>query len=414
MHISAAEKTGNNSSAGRHGKLDRCFSIEDLRELARRRLPAPIFHYLDGGAEDEFTMRRNTAALDEDRLIPKCLVDVSSVRTATRVLGQQLEWPVFCSPTGASRFYHPDGELAVARAAAQCGTLYSLSTMSTHSLDEVAAASPGPKMFQLYAFKDRDITRRLVEECRRAGYGALCLTVDTAARGKRERELRSGMGVPMRLSARSLGSLLLHPAWCLGQVRKGQLSMPTFARLVASDSLISQSRYIGEQQHCSLTWKEVRELIELWDGPFAIKGIMRADDARRAVDIGATAVIVSNHGGRQLDGAAAPFDVLPEIARTVGAQVDVILDGGIRRGTHVLKALARGAKACSIGRPYLFGLAAAGEAGVNKALTILRTELVTALRLCGVTDTATVDDSIMRRFSTSPEVHELRRLSASA
>jgi L-lactate dehydrogenase (cytochrome) len=413
MRTSAIENGSASAAPRRHRRLERCFNIEDLRQLARTRLPAPIFHYLDGGAEDELTMRRNTAAFDEDRLIPRCLVDVSSVRTTTRILGQLLEWPVFCSPTGASRFYHPDGELAVARAAAHCGTLYSLSTMSTHSLDEVAAVGSGPKMFQLYAFKDGDLMRRLIEECRRAGYNALCLTVDAAARGKRERELRSGMGVPMKLSARSLATFLLHPAWCFGQARRGQLSMPTFAKLVASDSLISQSRYIGEQQQCTLTWNEVRELIELWHGPFAIKGIMCADDARRAADVGATAVIVSNHGGRQLDGAAAPFDVLPDIARAVGEQVEVVLDGGIRRGTHVLKALARGARACSIGRPYLFGLAAAGEPGVIKALTILRSEFVMAMKLCGCTDSTTIDDTLLKGFSRSQEMHEFRRLSAS-
>lgn len=403
MSISTAEQPPTRTSA----KLERCLSIDDLRTLARRRLPTPIFNYLDGGAEDELTLRRNTAAFDDDRLVPRCLVDVSCVRTSTRILGQDIEWPVFCSPTGASRFYHPDGELAVARAAAKAGTLYGLSTMSTHRLEDIAAASTGPKMFQLYTFKDRDLTRQLIEDCRRAGFKALCLTVDTAARGKRERELRSGMGVPMRLSLSSVGSLLAHPAWCLKQARKGQLSMPTFARLTSSNSLVSQSRFIGEQHHSALTWKEVRELVDLWRGPFAVKGVMCADDARRAADVGATAVIVSNHGGRQLDGAAAPFDVLPEIAQAVGQQIEVILDGGIRRGTHVLKALARGAKACSIGRPYLFGLAAAGEAGVDKALSILRTELVLAMKLCGCTDSSAIDGNIVRRFQSLREMHDL-------
>jgi L-lactate dehydrogenase (cytochrome) len=375
-----------------------CHSVLDLRELARRRLPPPVFLYLDGAAETELTAHRNTAAFDDEKLIPRCLVDVSSVRTQTRVLGQQLEWPVFCSPTGASRFYHPDGEPAVARATAAAGTLYSLSVASTHSLEDVAAASHGPKMFQVLSFKDRDLTRQLVERCRRAGYGALCLTVDAAVHGKRERELRTGLGLPLKLNASAAASLLMHPSWFLRQAGKGPFSMPNIALGNGSNRLAEQTQYLNEQLDPFLTWKDVRDLIELWRGPFALKGVMAVDDAQRAVDVGATAVIVSNHGGRQLDGAAAPIEVLPEIAEAVGDRIEIILDGGIRRGTHILKALARGAKACSIGRPYLFGLAAGGEAGVTKALEILRTELVRAMQLCGCADVEKIDGHIVRRF----------------
>jgi L-lactate dehydrogenase (cytochrome) len=378
--------------------LTDCHSILDLRELARRRLPPPIFHYLDGAAETEITARRNTAAFDDDRLIPKCLIDVGSVRTATRVLGQDLEWPVFCSPTGASRFYHPEGELAVARAAAKAGTLYSLSIASTHSLEDVAAATSGPKMFQLLVFKDRDVTRACIERCKRAGYDALCLTVDAVVRGKRERELRTGLGIPMKLSMSSAVSFALRPGWFIGQASKGPFSMPNIGAFNGSSRLAAQTRYLGEQLDPLVTWKDLRELIELWGGPFALKGVMAVDDARRAVDVGASALIVSNHGGRQLDGAAAPFEVLPEIAAAVGDRIDVILDGGVRRGVHVLKALARGAKACSIGRPYLFGLAAGGEAGVTRALDILRTELVRAMQLSGCVDVRGIDESFVRRF----------------
>jgi L-lactate dehydrogenase (cytochrome) len=256
-------------------------------------------------------------------------------------LGRDIDWPVFCSPTGASRFCHPDGELAVARAAASSGTLYCLSTMSTYGLEEVAAASSGPKMFQLYLFRDRDVTLGLIERCRRAGYSALCLTVDTAVVGKRERDLRTGWGVPIKLSMENIGSIVCHPRWLLGQARKGMLSMPNVADLIGSKSIVAQTQYIGTQLDASVTWKDVRQIIEFWGGPFAIKGVMSVDDARRVVDVGATAVIVSNHGGRQLDGAAASIEVLPEIAKAVGDQIEVILDGGIRRGVHVLKALAR-------------------------------------------------------------------------
>jgi L-lactate dehydrogenase (cytochrome) len=382
----------------RPASLSECHSLADLRALAERHLPRPVFDYMDGGAEDEVTERRNTTAFDADGLIPSCLVDVTSINTATRVFGQMLEWPVFCTPTGATRIYHPEGELAVARAAARAGTLYGLSIASTYSLEEVAAVSAGPKMLQLYLFKDRGVTRDLMERARRAGYKALCLTVDAAVRGKRQRELRTGLGIPLRLSMNTLRYFSPHPRWVLAQLRKGPLSMPHFAKVTGSNSLVAQARYIDAELDGSVTWKDVAGLIELWGGPFVLKGIMSVADARRAVDVGASAIIISNHGGRQLDGAAAAYTVLPEIAAAVGDRIELILDGGIRRGTHVLKALARGAKACSIGRPYLFGLGAGGEAGVDQALQILRTELSRAMQLCGCTDVSHVDPALVRRL----------------
>jgi L-lactate dehydrogenase (cytochrome) len=378
--------------------LRECHNISDLRQLARRRLPRPIFHYVDGAAEDEFTLRRNTSVFDDFQIIPRCLQDVSVVKTATRLLGQDIEWPVFCGPTGASRFCHPDGELAVARACASTRTLYCLSTMSTFALEDVSAAIAGPKMFQLYLFKDRSATRDLIERCKRSGYEALCLTVDTPVVGKRERDLRTGWGVPIQLSMRSVASFAQHPIWLAGQANKGRISMPTVAALSGTRSLIAQTRYVGKQLDPTVTWKDVREIIELWRGPFAIKGIMSVDDAHRALDVGATAIIVSNHGGRQLDGAVAPIDVLPEISRAVGDALEVILDGGVRRGAHVFKALALGAKACSIGRPYLYGLSAGGQAGVTKALDILKSELVRAMQLCGCTDVSDIGPQFVKRL----------------
>jgi L-lactate dehydrogenase (cytochrome) len=368
------------------GRLDSCHSIDDLRRLAARRLPRALFDYLDGGAETEETARRNIAAFDDMGLLPRSLVDVSRVSTATSILGQSVAWPLLCSPTGASRLYHRAGEVAVARAAEQAGLFYSLSTMATTSLEDVAAASTGPKLFQLCIFRDRGITRELVERCRQAGFHALCITVDAAVRGKRERELRAGMGVPMNLSLSSLAGMLMRPAWLAGNLRGGGLSMPNFASHAGSAELPAQTRFIASELDASVTWQDVGELIELWKGPFAIKGIMSAEDARRAADIGATAVMVSNHGGRQLDGAAAAFEALPAIADAVGDRLEVILDGGIRRGVHVVKALARGAKACSVGRAYLFGLSAAGEAGVGRALAILQSEFVRSMQLCGFAD----------------------------
>jgi L-lactate dehydrogenase (cytochrome) len=387
----------------KHRSLADALNIMDLLEMARKRLPGPLFDYLDGGAETEFTTRRNTLAFDQYSLVPRCLIDVSSISTTTRVLGHTLAWPVICSPTGASRFYHPDGELAVAHATAATGTLYGLSVMSTHSLEEVAAATEGPKFFQLLVFKDRELTHDLMARAKRAGYQVLCLTIDAPVRGKRERELRRGLGLPIKPSLRSLAGCLVRPRWFFGQLRGGPLSLPHMAaRTVgapAQSGLVAQSRYAGTQLDPSVTWKDVRALIEKWNGPFALKGVLSADDARLAVDAGATALIVSNHGGRQLDGAITPIEVLPEIVQTVGDRVEVILDGGIRRGTHVLKALSLGAKACSIGRPYLFGLAAGGAAGVQRALDILREEFVLAMQLCGCADVAAIRSSLIRWHS---------------
>jgi len=373
-----------------------CHNILDLRERARHCLPSPVFHMMDGGAESELTARRNSLAFDDIALAPRCLVDVSKVKTATRVLGQDLEWPLLCAPTGASRLFHPDGELAVARAAAKAGILYSLSTASTYSLEEVVAATSGPKMFQLYVHKNRDLTRSLIERSKRAGYAALCLTVDVPAMGNRERSLRAGFNMPPVWTLRTALSYARRPAWVLAQMRQGSI---TLANLVdpSDGGGPSQSTSLTDQIDAALTWKDVREIADLWGGPLALKGVMSAEDARRAADAGVSAVIVSNHGGRQLDGAAAAVEALPKIARAVGDRIEVILDGGVRRGVHVLKALALGAKACSIGRPYLYGLSAGGEAGVVKALSILRTELTLAMQLSGCADVESIGSNLIWR-----------------
>jgi L-lactate dehydrogenase (cytochrome) len=373
-------------------RFESCHSILDLRALAQRRLPDPVFQFLDGAAETETTAQRNTAAFDEEKLVPRCLVDVASVRTATRVLGQEVAWPVLCSPTGASRLFHCEGELAVARAAAATGTLYCLSTGSTYALEAVAAASAGPKAFQLYIYRDREITWELIERCRRAKYPALCVTVDVPVIGKRERDLRSGFGMQPRWSFQSLLAFARHPGWAIRRVGGRALTLANFTDRPGGGQISSRG-----QLDPAVTWQDLRQIADLWKGPLALKGVMSADDARSAADAGVSAVIVSNHGGRQLDGAAAPIEVLPEIVRAVGDRVEVILDGGVRRGVHVLKALARGAKACSIGRPYLYGLSAGGEAGVAKALQILRSELVLAMQLAGCAGLDSIDETLLRR-----------------
>ncbi len=370
-----------------------CLNIDDLRALAERRLPAPVYPHLVGAAEDEITARRNVSAFDDAYIVPRVLTDVSEVKTATRVLGQDLSWPVYCSPTGSSRLFHAEGEGAVARACAKTGTLYALSTVATTSMEEVAASAPGPKLFQLFIFKDRGLTRDLIARAKAAGFSALCLTVDTPARGNCEREARAG--VATRYSPSGIASFMAHPAWTLAQLRAGSFGIPAVAAASGGRSFWDHSRYVGEALDCSIGWGDVAEVAKLWNGPFAVKGVMAAADARRAADAGATAVIVSNHGGRQLDGAAASFEVLPRVADAVGERVEVLLDGGVRRGVHVLKALSRGARAVGVGRPYLYGLAAGGEAGVVKALDILRRELVTAMRMSGVADVRTVDASLL-------------------
>lgn len=365
--------------------LARCYSIEDLRTRARRRLPAPMFHYIDGGADDEWTLRRNTAAFDDWQLLPRHLVDVSDVDASTRVLGCELRLPFFLAPTGMSRLFHRDKELGAARAAARHGTLYSLSTMATTSLEDVAAATASPKLFQVYIFKDRGLTRELVQRCKAAGYRALALTVDTVLAGNRERDHRYGMTMPPRLTPRTFLSFAGSFGWAFDLLRDPDFRLANVAHRVDAlrTGAMGLIEYVNSQFDRSVTWKDAEWLAGEWGGPFAIKGMSTAEDARRAISIGASAAFLSNHGGRQLDGVPAPLDTLPAIRDAVGAGLELIVDGGVRRGTHVLKALALGADACSIGRPYLYGLAAGGEAGVDRALTLLADEVVRGLGLLG-------------------------------
>ena len=272
-------------------------------------------------------------------------------------------------------------------------TFYSLSVAATHTLEAVARASAGPKIFQLLLFKDRGLTYDLIERCRASEYAALCLTVDAAVRGKRERELRHGMGMPPRPSLAGMLYFAARPRWLLDQALHGPLTLQNIAPQMRGIS--AGSRYLGQQLDTAVTWDDAQRVVERWKGPCAIKGILSVEDARRAADIGFTCVVISNHGGRQLDGAVAPYDMLPAIAEAVGDRIEIILDGGVRRGIHVLKALARGARACMIGRPYLFGLSAGGEAGVMRALDILRDELVRGMQLCGCTDVRRIDPRIL-------------------
>ena len=353
---------------------------------------------LEGGAEDEHTLARNTDAFDDYRLRPRVLVDVSTIDLTTQVLGQRISMPLMFSPTGAAGSWHPDAEIAVASAAGEAGLYYGLSTASTRSMEHVAAAGNGPKLFQLYAFKDHAVNLELIQRSKRAGYNALCVTVDTAVGpGNRERDTRNGMNPGASYSLSSILSVLGHPRWALNMWRHGgrRLEMVESMMPPGRHSLQDVRRFLGQTMTSSMTWKDAARIAADWGGPFAIKGIMTAEDAVQAVDCGATAIIISNHGGRQVDGVWAPIDVLPEIVDAVGGRAELIVDGGIRRGTHIIKALALGATAVMTGRPYIYGLAAGGKEGVDHVIDILRRELKLNMGLIGAPSVAQLDPSFV-------------------
>jgi L-lactate dehydrogenase (cytochrome) len=382
-------------------KLKNCINLKSLRRRAEQQLPGPIFDFLEGGADDEWTVRQNLKAFKRYPLSTRTLVDISAINPATHILGQEIAWPVMVAPTGASQLFHLDAEPAVARAAAEAGTLYTLSTMSNTSLETVSAATEAAKAFQLYVFRDRQRVESLVERCRNSGYQSLVLTVDTPLSGNRERDRVNGMSIPPRWTARNLLQFASKPRWSFNATFRCSYDLANFSDVGAGDTRGLAMEYVNKQFDRSLTWDDAAWLARLWNGPIAIKGILSADDARRAVDIGATAVWISNHGGRQLDGVAATLDCLPQIRQAVGGKVGVILDGGIRRGTHVLKALALGANACALGRPCLYGLASAGQQGVLLSLNILRTEFERAMALAGCQTIADINPDILHSHSLS-------------
>ena len=354
--------------------------------MARKRLPGPIFHYIDGAADDEVTYRRNTEAYDACDLVPNVLAGVENIDMSTEVMGKKIDLPLFLAPTALQRLFHHDGEFAVARAAEQHGTWFGISSLGTASIEDIGAAISTPKMFQFYYHKDKGLNKSMIQRCKAADFDALVLTVDTIVGGNRERDLVTGFTSPPRLTPGSLLSFATHPRWTLNYLFRKKFELSQLKDHVAEGSnvSVSVSDYVSTMLDQSMDWKAAEEIRKDWGRHFCLKGIMSVDDARRAVDIGATAIMVSNHGGRQLDGSRSPFDQLAEIVDAVGEQVEVICDGGIQRGTHVLKALSVGAKACSGGRLYLYALAAAGEAGVAQAISNLRTEIERGMKLMGV------------------------------
>lgn len=361
-----------------------CNNIMDFRRVARQRLPAPVFHYIDGGADDEWTLGRNTDAFNDYELLPSQLSDVSTIDLRSTLFGQPVDWPVMIAPTGASKLFHRDGESAVVRAADEFGMMYSLSTLGTTTIEDAADASPGPKMFQLYVFKDRGLTRDFIERCRAKNYAALCLTVDTPLAGNRERDIVYGMSAPPKFKWRSAFSYARHPGWLYRALVRKDLDLVNITSSEAAAKIDSGVvEYINSQFDRSLTWKDVEWLAGKWNGPLVIKGVQTVDDCRKAANSGATAVMLSNHGGRQLESAPAPVDCIAGVADALHDRLEIICDGGIRRGTHVVKALALGATACSIGRGYLYPLAAGGQRGVERGLQLLRSELERTMALLG-------------------------------
>lgn len=371
-------------------RLSDCHNVEDFRTLARKRLPGPVYHYIDGAADDEKTKARNTEAFESCDLVPSVLAGVENIDMSTTVMGRKIDMPLFLSPTALQRLFHWHGERGVARAAEKFGTYFGISSLGTVSIEEIGRTISTPKMFQLYIHKDKGLNHALVERCKEAKFDCIALTVDTIVSGNRERCLRTGFTSPPRLTPASAISFATHPGWTLDYLFREKFELSNLKDHVSEGTnvALSVADYFNKMLDPSMDWKTAEGVRAQWGGQFCLKGIMSVEDAKRAVDIGATAIMVSNHGGRQLDGSRSPFDQLAEIVDAVGDKIDVICDGGIRRGSHVLKALSVGAKACSGGRMYLYALAAAGQPGVERVLGRLQAEIERDMKLMGVKSVA--------------------------
>ena len=365
--------------------LNDCYNFEDFRRLAKKNLPAPIFHYIDGGSDDEVTLKRNTESFLKCDLVPNILAGVGEPDLSTTVFGQKIDMPLFLSPVAMQRLFHHDGDKASARAAEKFGTFYSMSTMATSSIEEIANISGGPKMFQIYIHKLKGLTDNLIDRCKSSGFKSMCLTVDTVTAGNRERDHHWGFTTPPKLTLKSIISFMKRPGWTFNYLTHERFQMANVKDFTKKGTSIAKGvmEYINEQYDPAMSWKDAEYCIKRWKGPFAIKGLMSVEDAKRAVDIGASAILLSNHGGRQLDGSRSPFDQLPAIREAVGDKLEIILDGGVKRGTHVIKALSLGATACSFGKGFLFGLGAGGQIGVEQVLKRMKEELRRDMILLG-------------------------------
>jgi len=368
--------------------INNCHNFKDFRNLAKSRLPSPIFHYIDGAADDEVTYRRNSEAYDQCDLVPNVLTGIEKVDMSTTVMGQKLDLPIYCAPTALQRLFHPDGEIGVGKAAEKFGTMFGVSSLGTASIEEIANLISTPKLFQLYVHKDQGLNDYLIDQCKEHNFDTMAVTVDSSVGGNRERDLYTGFTIPLNLSLKSIISFATHPAWAFNYFTKPKWELSNLNKHVTEGTnlMTSIGDYFTKMLDNSLSWKKIEEINKKWGKPFAIKGIMSVEDAKKAVDVGASAIMISNHGGRQLDGSRSPFDQLEEVVNAVGDKIDVICEGGIRRGTHILKALSLGAKACSGGRMYLYALAAGGQKGVEKALGNLKKEIERDMILMGVSN----------------------------
>ncbi|MCP3446685.1 alpha-hydroxy acid oxidase [Bradyrhizobium sp. CCGUVB14] len=378
-------------------RLAQCHNFHDFRRLARSRLPGPIFDYIDGGADDETTLRRNSASFEHCDLLPNVLRGVQQVDLSVTVMGQKLAQPFYCSPTALQRLFHYDGERAVGAAAAKYGTMFGVSSLGTVSLEELRKAYDTPQVYQFYFHRDRGLNRAMMQRAKEAGVEVMMLTVDSITGGNRERDLRTGFSIPFRLTLAGMLQFAIKPRWGIDYVTHEKFRLPQLDEHVdMGGGTMSIGRYFTEMLDPAMNWDDVAEMVKNWNGPFCLKGIMSVEDARRAVDIGCAGIVLSNHGGRQLDGSRSAFDQLAEIVDAVGDRIDVMMDGGIQRGTHVLKALSLGAKAVGLGRYYLYPLAAAGQPGVERALGLLRTELERGMKLMGCTSISQLSRANLR------------------
>jgi len=378
--------------------INNCHNVKDFRNLAKSRLPSPIFHYIDGAADDEVTYRRNTEAYDQCDLVPNVLTGVEKVDMSTTVMGQKLGLPIYCAPTALQRLFHPDGEIGVGMAAEKFGTMFGVSSLGTASIEEIANLISTPKLFQLYVHKDQGLNDYLIDQCKEHNFDTMAVTVDSSVGGNRERDLYTGFTIPLNLSLKSIISFATHPAWAFNYFTKPKWELSNLNKHVTEGTnlMTSIGDYFTKMLDNSLSWKKIEQINSKWGKPFAIKGVMSVEDAKKAVDVGASAIMISNHGGRQLDGSRSPFDQLEEIVNAVGDKIDVICEGGIRRGTHILKALSLGAKACSGGRMYLYALAAGGQKGVERALGNLKKEIERDMILMGVSNVGELSKKNLR------------------
>ncbi|MFV0530142.1 MAG: alpha-hydroxy acid oxidase [Flavobacteriales bacterium] len=376
-----------------------CYSITDLRNLAQKKLPKVMFDYIEGSAEDEQTAQWNVNAFEKYEFIPRVLKNVENIDLSTNLQNIKLNIPIISAPTGMSRMFHHEGERAVAKASFNVGTAYSLSTVGTTSIEEIATLGNGIKFFQIYVWKNKKMVQDFIQRCKQCDYDGLMLAVDSPVLGKRERDLRNGHGRPKTLRLNVAKGALTRPSWLYNYLSKPKWLMANMINHMPygadAKKIIDD---VNNQFRADVTWKDVQQMMEQWQGTFILKGIQSVEDAVKAVEIGVSGIVLSNHGGRQLDGAPAALDILPEVVEAVGDKVDIIIDGGIKRGSDVIKAIALGAKAVLIGRAYLYGLAAGGEKGVDRAFQILTDEMKRTMQLIGCKSIAELNTKYVRRI----------------